>query len=124
MAEGPFRHLGKGTYDAYSAGVSPSTVNPLAIRAMNEIGLDISHHTSNNANDYTGQEFDLVITVCDNAKESCPIFPGANDMQHWPFDDPANAEGTEEERMAVFRQVRDEIRDEIEDFLKKKEETP
>jgi arsenate reductase len=118
MAEGLFRHLSKSAYDAYSAGVSPSTVNPLAIRAMNEIGIDISHHTSDNADDYASQAFDLVITVCDNAKEACPIFPGAKDMQHWPFDDPADAEGTEEERMPVFRSVRDEIRDKIEDYLK------
>ena len=117
MAQGLFRHLSNGTYDAYSAGVSSTTVNPLAIRAMREIGIDISHHTSDSIDQYLNRDFDLVITVCDNAKENCPIFPGAKDMRHWPFEDPADARGTEEERMRVFRKVRDKIRDQIANFL-------
>lgn len=117
MAQGLFRHLSNGTYDAYSAGVSPTTVNPLAIRAMREIGIDISHHTSDSIDQYLNRDFDLVITVCDNAKENCPIFPGAKNTRHWPFEDPADAKGTEEERMRVFRKVRDQIRDKIATFL-------
>ena len=117
MAQGLFRHLSNGTYDAHSAGVSPTTVNPLAIRAMREIGIDISRHTSDSIDQYLNRDFDLVITVCDNAKENCPIFPGAKDMRHWPFEDPADARGTEEERMRVFRKVRDKIRDQIANFL-------
>ena len=120
MAQGLFSHLSNGTYDAYSAGVSPTTVNPLAIRAMREIDIDISHHTSDSIDLYLNRDFDLVITVCDNAKENCPIFPGAKNMRHWPFEDPADAQGTEEERMRVFRKVRDEIRDKIANFLQKK----
>lgn len=117
MAQGLFRHLSNGTYDAYSAGVSPTTVNPLAIRAMREIGIDISHHTSDSIDQYLNRDFDLVITVCDNAKENCPIFPGAKNTRHWPFEDPADAKGSEEERMRVFRKVRDQIRDQIANFL-------
>ena len=117
MAQGLFRHLSNGTYDAYSAGVSPTTVNPLAIRAMREIGIDISHHTSDSIDQYLNRDFDLVITVCDNAKENCPIFPGAKNMRHWPFEDPADAKGSEEDRMRVFRKVRDQIRDKIANFL-------
>ena len=119
MAEGLFRHLSNGVYDSYSAGVSPSTVNPLAIRAMDEISIDISSNTSDSVDLYTGQDFDLVITVCDNAKENCPIFPGAKDMRHWPFDDPADATGSNEEQMPVFRRVRDEIQAKITEFLQK-----
>lgn len=117
MAQGLFRHLSNGTYDAYSAGVSPTTVNPLAIRAMREIGIDISHYTSDSIDQYLNRDFDLVITVCDNAKENCPIFPGAKNTRHWPFEDPADAKGSEEERMRVFRKVRDQIRDQIANFL-------
>ena len=117
MAQGLFRHLSNGTYDAYSAGVSPTTVNPLAIRAMREIGIDISYHTSDSIDQYLNRDFDLVITVCDNAKENCPIFPGAKNTRHWPFEDPADAKGTKEERMRVFRKVRNEIRDKIANFL-------
>ena len=119
MAEGLFRHLSDGAYDAYSAGVNPSAVNPLAIRAMDEIGIDISANTSDHVDLYAGQAFDLVITVCDNAQENCPVFPGAKDMRHWPFDDPADATGSEEEKMPVFRRIRDEIQAKIADFLKK-----
>jgi len=117
MAQGLFSHLSNGTYDAYSAGVSPTTVNPLAIRAMREIGIDISHHTSDGIEQYLNRDFDLVITVCDNAQENCPIFPGAKNTRHWPFEDPADAKGSEKERMRVFRKVRDKIRDKIANFL-------
>jgi arsenate reductase (thioredoxin) len=91
MAEGLFRHLAGSTYESHSAGTHPSTVNPLAINAMSEIGIDISHHRSKSINEFLGKPFDLVITVCDDAKESCPFFPGATKRLHWPFDDPDEA---------------------------------
>jgi arsenate reductase (thioredoxin) len=118
MAEGLFRHLAGSTYKSHSAGTHPSTVNPLAINVMSEIGIDISHHRSKSINEFLGKPFDLVITVCDNAKESCPFFPGATKRLHWPFDDPAEAVGPEAERMKVFERVRDEIQARIIRFLK------
>jgi arsenate reductase (thioredoxin) len=93
-------------------------VNPLAIKAMSEIGIDISHHRSKSINEFLGKPFDLVITVCDKAKESCPFFPGAAKRLHWPFDDPAEAVGPEAERIKVFERVRDEIQAKIVRFLK------
>jgi arsenate reductase (thioredoxin) len=118
MAEGLFRHLAGSTYKSHSAGTHPSTVNPLAINVMSEIGIDISHHRSKSINEFLGKPFDLVITVCDNAKESCPFFPGATKRLHWPFDDPAEAVGPEAERMKVFERVRDQIQARIIRFLK------
>jgi arsenate reductase len=84
-------------------------VNPLAVEVMREIGIDISGQRSKNVSEYVGQHFPVVITVCDNAKEQCPIFPGPCVRKHWPFEDPAEATGTHEERLDVFRKVRDEI---------------
>jgi len=109
MAEGFLRAYGGQTYDAHSAGTKPSTVNPLAVQVMSEVGIDISGHRSKNVTEYLGQHFPLVITVCDNAKEHCPIFPGPCIREHWPFEDPAEATGTDEERLKVFRNVRDQI---------------
>jgi arsenate reductase len=109
MAEGFLRSYGGEDYEAYSAGTKPSVVNPLAVEAMREIGIDISGQRSKNVKEYVGQHFAVVVTVCNNAKEHCPIFPGPCLREHWPFDDPAEAEGTEQERMKVFCRVRDEI---------------
>jgi arsenate reductase (thioredoxin) len=109
MAEGFLRAYGGQTYDAHSAGTKPSAVNPLAVQVMSEVGIDISGHRSKNVTEYLGQHFPLVITVCDNAKEHCPIFPGPCIREHWPFEDPAEATGTDEERLKVFRTVRDQI---------------
>ena len=109
MAEGFLRAYGGQTHDAHSAGTRPSTVNPLAVQVMSEVGIDISGHRSKNVTEYLGQHFPLVITVCDNAKEHCPIFPGPCIREHWPFEDPAEATGTDEERLKVFRNVRDQI---------------
>lgn len=109
MAEGFLRSYGGEDYEAYSAGTKPSAVNPLAVEAMREIGIDISGQRSKNVTEYVGQHFAVVVTVCNNAKEHCPIFPGPCLREHWPFDDPAEAEGTEQERMKVFCRVRDEI---------------
>lgn len=109
MAEGLLRHLAGDRFDAVSAGTEPSTVNPLAIAAMREIGIDISAHRSKSAAEFLGEHFAYVITVCDSANERCPIFPFAAKRLHWSLDDPAAAIGSEEAQMAVFRRVRDEI---------------
>ena len=109
MAEGLLRHIAGDRFDVASAGVSPTHVRPEAITAMRDIGIDISHHNSKSVDTFSRQEFDYVITVCDNAKEQCPIFPGKTKRIHWSFADPAAAEGDDEMRLAVFRKVRDEI---------------
>jgi arsenate reductase (thioredoxin) len=117
MAEGFLRHHGGHNFEVHSAGTNPTTLNPLAVKVMSEAGIDISRHESKNASQYTGNEFTYVITVCDHAKESCPIFPGNSIRLHWPFDDPADATGSEEERLPVFRRVRDEIDERIREFV-------
>lgn len=109
MAEGFFRHFGEAHVEVLSAGVAPIGVDPRAIASMQELGIDISDHTSNQMKEYLDREFDFVITVCDNAAEQCPVFPGDTTRLHWPFVDPYFAEGTPEEQAAHFRTVRDEI---------------
>lgn len=109
MAEGLLRAWGGGRFEAASAGSVATEVRPLAIRAMAEIGIDISGQTSKTSAAFGGQSFDYAITVCDESKEACPFFPGAARQLHWSFDDPAAATGTDEDRLAVFRRVRDEI---------------
>jgi len=111
MAEGLLRHLAGDRFEAYSAGTEATHVRPLAMRAMNEIGVDISGHESKTLERYLGEPFDYVITVCDDANEACPSFPGATTRLHWSLPDPSAAKGSEEEQLAVFRSVRDEIRD-------------
>ncbi len=119
MAEGWLRHLGGNRYEAVSAGTRPQGVNPLAVRVMAEVGVDISGHTSDPVEKYLGEDLDLVVTVCDAARESCPVFAGrVKERRHWPFEDPAGATGTDEEILAVFRRVRDQIRRRIEAFLR------
>jgi arsenate reductase len=110
MAEGLLRHDADDIFDVYSGGVEPTQVRPEAVEAMNDIGIDISRHRSKSVDEFAGQEFDYVITVCDNANEQCPIFPGKTRRIHWSFEDPAASEGDEDARLAVFRRVRDEIR--------------
>ena len=117
MAEGLVRHLAGDRFEAYSAGTEATHVRPLAIRAMDEIGIDISGQESNTLNRYLGEPFDYVITVCDEANEACPFFPGAKNRLHWSFEDPAQATGSEEERLGVFRRARDKIRERIEQEL-------
>lgn len=117
MAEGLLRHLAGDQFDVASGGTHPVGLNADAVEAMQEIGVDISHHRSKQVHEFLGRPFDTVITVCDRAKESCPIFPGASSYYHWPFDDPATAQGLPEERKAVFRRVRDEIRERIRRFI-------
>lgn len=109
MAEGLLRAWAGDRFEVHSAGVEATEVRPLAIRAMAELGIDISGQASKRVDAYTGQAFDSAITVCDDAKEACPFFPGAERQLHWSFDDPSAATGTEDERLAVFRRVRDEI---------------
>ena len=118
MAEALFVALSHGDWSAESAGSRPSGyVHPLAIRAMAELNIDISKNVSKHVDQFRDQPFDLVVTVCDNAKESCPVFPNAQTTYHWPFDDPAEATGSEEEQMVCFRRVRDEIAAKIQQFL-------
>jgi len=119
MAEGLLRHDAGDRFEVFSAGVEPSFVRPQAIEAMREVGIDISGHRSKSVDEFAGQEFDYVVTVCGNANERCPVFPGQTKRLHWPFDDPAAPEGDEESRLAVFRRVRDEIRERLRGFTEK-----
>lgn len=118
MAEGFLRHFAGDRFDAASAGTHPSVLNPDAVEAMREVGIDISHHRSKKADEFVGRGVDVVITVCDRARETCPIFPEASTLYHWPFDDPAAAMGSREERRAVFHRVRDEIAERIRRFIR------
>ena len=110
IAHGYLEHYAKDKAEVYSAGIETHGVNPKAIVVMKEDGIDISHHTSNKVNEYRNINFDYVITVCDNAKEQCPVFPSTAKMFHQNFPDPAKAKGSEEEVMEQFRNVRDEIK--------------
>jgi len=114
MAEGLLREMAGERFDVLSAGTNPVGVNPLAIEAMREIGIDISGHHSKNVKEFLGQPIEYVITVCDRAKESCPIFPGTYKFLSWSLDDPAAATGTHGEKLAAFRRIRDEISRNIE----------
>ncbi len=117
MAEGLFRSALGEKFEVFSAGIKPSSVRPEAIEVMREIGIDISGHRSKSVDEFLGQRFRYVITVCDNAKESCPIFAGKAERVHWSFEDPAAAQGSEEERTAVFRRIRDQIVGRIKTFI-------
>ena len=118
MAEGFLRDLTRGTVDVYSAGTHPSYVHPLAIQVMKEAGIDISHHVSKSVHEFVDRKFDWVITVCDDAMEICPVFPGARKTVHLPFEDPVMFNGDMPARLARFRLVRDEIRDRMEQFVR------
>ena len=117
MAEGLLRHLGGDRFEVFSAGIEPGHLNPLAVEAMRDLGIDISNHWSKSVDEFIGEDFDYVITVCDKASEQCPIFPGNTDRIHWSFIDPAAAEGDEAARLAVFRRVRNEIQQRLRLFL-------
>jgi arsenate reductase len=117
MAEGLLRHDAGDRFEVFSAGTHPTTLRPEAVAAMAELNIDISHHWSKSVDEFSGQAFDYVITVCDAANESCPIFPGNTTRLHWSFPDPAAVQGTFEERLAAFRQVRDQIRERFQPFL-------
>ena len=120
MAEGLVNHDLAGQVQAWSAGVRPSRVNPRAVQVMAELGIDISHHRAKSVDDLAGEAFDLVITVCDQAQQQCPIFPGETQVMHVGFPDPARATGTEAEVMAAFRQGRDALREHLVPLLREK----
>ncbi|MFN0159501.1 MAG: arsenate reductase ArsC [Bacteroidota bacterium] len=117
MAEGWLRTHGKGIIEAFSAGTHPSIVHPLAIKVMGEAGVDISKQRSKSVEEFIGKTLDYVITVCDNARESCPVLPGRHMIMHLPFDDPAGFEGTEEQRLNEFRRVRNLIGNAMREFV-------
>jgi arsenate reductase (thioredoxin) len=117
MAEGLLRHLAGQRMDVFSAGARPATVNPLAIEAMAERGIDISAHTSKHLDQFLEQPFDYVITVCDNAAEACPLFPGPARRIHWSFPDPAAVGGDQAARLAAFRTVRDAIDQQLQEWV-------
>ena len=116
MAEGLLRHDAGDRFEVESAGTRPGHVRPEAIAVMKELGIDISGHRSKHVQEFESQPFDYVLTVCDNAKESCPVFPGHLNRIHKGFEDPAALQGTEGERLSLFRRVRDEIRGYLKDF--------
>jgi arsenate reductase len=120
MAEGLLRHDAGGRYDVESAGVAPGRVRPEAIAVMREIGIDISGHRSKHLDEFAGQQFDYVLTVCDHANESCPVLPGQGRRLHRSFEDPAALQGDEQERLAAFRRVRDDIREYLKTFPPKR----
>lgn len=116
MAEGLLRRALGDRFEVHSAGSRPSHVRPEAIAVMKELGVDLSGHRSKHLNEFLGTEFRYVITVCDNAAETCPVFPGVAERIHWSFEDPAAAEGDEETRLAAFRRIRDQIEERIRAF--------
>ena len=117
MAEGHLRHDGAGVFEVFSAGTQPTRVRPEAIAAMQEIGIGISRHRSKSVHEFTGQPFEYIITVCDSAKESCPVFPANGQRIHWSIEDPAVVNGSEDERRSAFRHARDELRERLRGFI-------
>ena len=116
MAEGIIRDIAGDRFEVQSAGVAPSSVRPEAIAVMREIGIDITSHRSKSVDEFVEETFDYIITVCDNAKESCPLFPGNATRIHWSIDDPAEEKGSSDERLQAFRKARDEIKEKLVDF--------
>jgi arsenate reductase len=117
MAEGLFRQLGGDGYEVFSAGTRPTQVRPEAVAVLEEIGIDISQQRSKSVDEFAGQALDFVITVCDSARETCPVFPGAAKRLHWPFEDPVTVEGDDATRKAAFRRIREQIDGRIRAFL-------
>jgi arsenate reductase (thioredoxin) len=117
LGEAMFRHLGGERVEVHSAGTHPSVVNPLAIRVLEQVGIATDGLRSKSVNDYLGQRFDYVITVCDDARDACPVFPGVHETMHWSYPDPAKVEGTEEQRLAAFRSVLTSMGQRIHAFL-------
>ena len=117
MAEGLIRHKGGSEFEVHSAGTEPRGVNPLTLRVLDDAGIDAPWARSKSVKEYLGQQFDYVITVCDEARQVCPVFPGVHESLHWGYEDPAEAEGTEEERLAVFRRVFVQLGERINQFI-------
>jgi arsenate reductase len=118
MAEAFLRKYAGDHFEVYSAGFDPQPINPLTVKVMKEVGLDLSSHYSKNLNQFVGKiHFGVVITVCVNAEEKCPTMPGVSTRLYWPFEDPAKFQGTEEEKFAKFREVRDQIEKKIRSWL-------
>jgi len=117
MAEGLIRHKGGSHFEVQSAGTEPVGVNPLTLKILAEAGIDASWARSKSVNEYLGQEFNFVITVCDEARQACPVFPGVHESLHWGYEDPADATGSEEERLAVFRRVFIQLGERINQFV-------
>ena len=117
IAEGLLRKMAGDRFEVFSAGTERTRVQPLAIEAMREVGIDITGHRSKTLDEFAGQNFGYVITVCDRANESCPIFPGTTERIHWSFDDPTAVSGTEEQKLRAFRTVRDAIQQRLRMFL-------
>ncbi|MEE9203381.1 MAG: arsenate reductase ArsC [Nitrospirales bacterium] len=118
MAEGFARHFGQGRVEAFSAGMEPSRLNPFAVAAMQEKGIDISHQCSKAFNEKLAREMDVVVTVCGNADERCPVLPPEVTKLHWPLKDPAAAKGSEDEILATFRKIRDQIETRVRDLVR------
>ena len=116
MAEGFLKHY-KKEWEVYSAGTKPKSLNPLAVEVMSEKGIDLSGYKSKSIDLFLNKKFDYIITVCDNAKESCPVFPGNAKYLHWSLKDPAAAKGTKEEKLAAFRKIRDKIQNKVLEFI-------
>jgi arsenate reductase len=117
MGEGLLRHLAGDGWEVQSAGTKPAGLNPLAVAAMQEIGIDISGQRSKSVAEFDGKKFDFVITVCDSAAENCPVFPSTPKQIHWSLSDPAAAQGTREEKLAAFRDVRERLQQHLQDWL-------
>ena len=124
MAEGLLRHDAGNAFEVFSAGTKPTQVRPEAVAAMREAGIDISDHLSKSVDEFAGQDFDFVITVCDNAKQSCPIYVAKTKRIHWSIEDPAAVQGSEEEILAAFRRIRDELRLRLQRFAETEAEKP
>jgi arsenate reductase (thioredoxin) len=118
MAEGLLRHQMGNSCEVFSAGTRPTRVRPEAIAVMREAGINISGHRSKSVDEFAGQDFDYVITVCDNARESCPVFPARTQRIHWSIQDPAAIEGGEEERLNAFRRARNELQERLRTFVR------
>ncbi len=116
LAEALLRHHGKDRFEVHSAGTEPKGINPLTLRILAEAGIDASFARSKSVTEFLGQSFDYVVTVCDQARQSCPVFPGVHESLHWGYEDPAAAEGTDEERMAVFRKVFIQMAERVKQF--------
>jgi len=122
VGEGLFRQEGRGEYAVESAGTKPSHVRPEAIAVMKELGIDISGHRSKSVTEFEGQSFDYVVTVCDNARDNCPLFPAGTERIHWSFEDPAAVVGNEEERLGAFRRIRDQIHARVKSFFESRQD--